>query len=65
LSDNATIPYKLVDGWIVINTEVGGKKGDFIFDTGTKSVVFSDFESTLIGAYHAVFKVIDAILFYI
>jgi len=56
------IPYKVVDGWIVINTEVGGKKGDFIFDTGTKSVVFSDFDSTLIGAYPVVFnsKVIDA-----
>ena len=56
------IPYKVVDGWIVINTEVGGKKGDFIFDTGAKSVVFSDFDSTLIGAYPVVFnaRVIDA-----
>ena len=56
------IPYKVVDGWIVINTEVGGKKGDFIFDTGAKSAVFSDFDSTLIGAYPVVFnsKVIDA-----
>ena len=56
------IPYKVVDGWIVINTEVGEKKGDFIFDTGAKSAVFSDFDSTLIGAYPVVFnsKVIDA-----
>ena len=56
------IPYKVVDGWIVINAEVGGKKGDFIFDTGAKSAVFSDFDSTLIGAYPVVFnsKVIDA-----
>ena len=56
------IPYKVVDGWIVINAEVGGRKGDFIFDTGAKSAVFSDFDSTLIGAYPVVFnsKVIDA-----
>ncbi len=56
------IPFKVVEACIVINTEVGGKKGDFIFDTGAKSVVFSDFDSTLIGAYPVVFnsKVIDA-----
>ena len=41
------LPYTIKRDLLILRSEVASKKGNFIFDTGAKSIVFSSFDSVL------------------